>query len=432
MNHDHIGRLAWWVAAVVTLIVIAISGMALFQPLPPARFVLATGPPGGAYETAGKRYQELLAESGVRVELRPTQGAVENLTLLNDPASGVSAGFVQSGTTTAAASPALVSLGAMFEEPLWFFCRCETGAVPIQTLRGRTMSIGPEGSGTRALALEILAMNEIEPTQLTLLDLPPEQAAARLLDGSIDAAAILTTWETTFVRELLASPNVQLLGFPRADAYVALLPYLDKLTIPMGVGNLALNRPDHDVVVIGTKASLAARKSLHPALQYLLIEAAQRSGGTPGALTGPLTFPAALAIDLPLSDEARSYYKSGPTFLQRYLPFWLAELAGRLAVGLLPLVGVLYPMWSIAPKAYGWIMRRRIYLHYLELKVLELEVHGVKPGSVVPDLAQRLDSLERRVTDLRVPAPFSAEKFQLKSHIALVARILRERTGSGS
>jgi TRAP-type uncharacterized transport system substrate-binding protein len=427
MNLDNLGRWAWWIAAAITLIVIGTSSAVLFRPLPPRHFVLATGPAESPYEETGKRYRDLLAKEGIRVELRQTAGAVANLALLNDPHSGVSAGFVQSGTTSAAASPDLVSLGAVFEESLWFFCRCEASDLAFQGMNGRKVSIGPEGSGTRSLALKLIAMNGMDPARMTLLDLSPDEGTQRLLDGSIDAVAIQTTWGSPALTRLFGSAEIHLVGFPRADAYVALLPYLDKITVPMGVGNLGLNRPDRDVTIVGSKASLAVRKSLHPALQYLLIRAAQETGGQRTAFTAVGSFPSALAIDLPLSEEAGSFYKSGPTMFQRHLPFWLAELISRLVVGLLPIFGVLYPMWSLVPEAYNWFMRQRIDQHYHELKELEHEVGRVAAGVKRPDLLQRIEVLEQRVTELRVPTAFASAKYQLKAHVDLVSRALLKR-----
>jgi len=96
-----------------------------------------------------------------------------------------------------------------------------------------------------------------------------------------------------------------------------------------------------------------------------------------GIFKRPEQFPAP-EEDLPLSKEARQFYKSGDPFLQRYLPFWLAVLSGRLLMLLIPVVGMAYPLLRLAPTACGWGMRRRILRLYGELKIIELvfEAHG--------------------------------------------------------
>jgi TRAP-type uncharacterized transport system substrate-binding protein len=145
----------WRYFTIAALVVIFLgAGVLVVETLPPRTIVMATGAKGGANYEMGTRYQEILAEAGVTLKLRPTAGGLENLALLHDPQSGVSVGFIQGGTTSKNDSPHLESLGTVFYEPLWLFYRSEIGE-GIQALRGRRISIGPEGSGTRALALEL-------------------------------------------------------------------------------------------------------------------------------------------------------------------------------------------------------------------------------------------------------------------------------------
>ncbi len=97
-----------------------------------------------------ERYKTVLARDGVTLKLRPSNGAVQNIELLNDPKSGVDVAFAQAGTTSEAASPQLVSLGTIFYEALWFFCRCEVSGHGLADLTGTRISIGQSGSATRA------------------------------------------------------------------------------------------------------------------------------------------------------------------------------------------------------------------------------------------------------------------------------------------
>jgi hypothetical protein len=49
--------------------------------------------------------------------------------------------------------------------------------------------------------------------------------------------------ETPAVRQLLIAKGIDLAGIRRADAWVALYPYLNKLVLPAEVANMAENRP---------------------------------------------------------------------------------------------------------------------------------------------------------------------------------------------
>jgi TRAP-type uncharacterized transport system substrate-binding protein len=79
-------HLVKWFAAL--LLVVGMSWLALdyFVPAPPSKFAIATGARDQTYEAIGKRYRDILARSHVDVELRLTNGAADNIKLLNDPA----------------------------------------------------------------------------------------------------------------------------------------------------------------------------------------------------------------------------------------------------------------------------------------------------------------------------------------------------------
>jgi TRAP transporter TAXI family solute receptor len=411
------------VAAVLWAVIVAL------RPLPPRTVTMVTGPEGGAYYEVGKRYREILAHEGIHLRLLPTAGALENLARLRDPRSKVEVGFLQAGITSHKESPDIESLGTIFYEPLWFFHRSTYQGKGLEALRGRKISIGPEGSGTRALALELFARNGIDQSFAQFLSLTPQEAADQLLGNAIDAALMITSWESPVVRWLLADKDIELASFPRTDAYVALYPFLNKVVVPAGVGDLAKNRPPSDAVLFAPKASLVVRQDLHPAIQYLLLDAAQKIHSGPGLFHKAGQFPAAEAIDLPLSDEARDFYKSGRPFLQRHLPFWLAALIGRLVILLIPVAGVIYPLVRFLPALYGWGMRRRIFRLYRELRVLEKDLESRRPGQSGGDLTTRLERIEERANHLRMPVFYSNMLYTLRMHIVLVRERLKKLEG---
>jgi hypothetical protein len=287
----------------------------------------------------------------------------------------------------------------------------------VRDLLGKKLSIGPEGSGTRALAERLLALNGFDSDAGERLPLGTADSADALERGHIDAAAMVASWSTPSVRKLLASTDFELLDFPRADAYVALYPYLTQLTVPAGVGNMAANRPPSDVHVLALKASLIVRKDMDSALQYVLLDAAMQIHSDADIFQKASQFPAPEAGDLTVSANALEFYKTGRPFLQRYLPFRLAQLAGRLLIVLVPLVGIVYPLVRFAPALYGWSMRRRVFQLYGELELIEgdLEAH---PGDRA-SLLRRLDRLEARADHVRVPLAFAQILYHLRSHIGL-------------
>ena len=226
---------------------------------------------------------------------------------------------------------------------------------------------------------------------------------------------------------MLHAEGITLAHFPRADALIARIPVLNKRVLPAGVVDLARNVPPTDVVLVAPKASLAVRRDLHPALQYLLLRAASEIHATPSIFHRAGEFPALEAVDLPLADEAEQFHKRGSPFLQRHLPFWLAVLTERVALALVPMLGVLFPLLRGLPAVRAWYVQRRLALFYGELKLLDLEREDPGADSTGPDLIRKLDELEARVSRLRVPEEFAALVYGLRHHI----RLVRERLEPG-
>ena len=393
MTFEKYVRKYWRSLAAAATVAVLLGALAfVWASLPPRSIVMATGSVGGANYELGVRYQEILARQGVTLQLQPTAGSLDNLRRLRDSRAGVSFGFIQGGTTTRKESPELELLGTIFYEPLWLFRRAEVED-GSQGLRGRRISIGPEGSGGRALAQLILSRTKVDSIVGELSGWAPQVAAEKLIAGEIDAAFIVTGWESPVIQSLLATKGIEANSYHHTDAFVALFPYLHKLVLPAGVLDLAANRPPADIVLLAPKASLAVRADLHPALQYLLLDAAVQIHSQPGIFQKAGQFPAAEAIDLPLSGEAQRFYKSGRPFLQGYLPFWIATLVEQTLVVLIPLAALLYPAFKLLPQTYDWMMQRKITRLYDEIRSIEseMEVQGQELDAKV--LSAKLDRI---------------------------------------
>ena len=421
-------RLIAALVGVAVLGAVAWTAMTIGNPIPPRTVTMATGPEGSANEQFGERYRQILQRAGI--ELRPLRsaGGVENLALLRDPHSGVSVAILEGGLTSRDESPDLVSLGAISLEPLWIFIRgaSEQGTA-AQKVVGKRISIEPEGSATRVLARRFLALNGVDERNVELLGLTAEESAEALIHGEIDFAMMLTSWRSPAVQKLLVTDGIVLENHWRADAYVALFPTLNKVVLPAGVADLGKNIPPADVQLIAIEASLVVHGDLHPALQYLLLEAAAEVHGGPEVFHRAGRFPAPEAFDLPLSHQAQEFYKSGRPFVYRYLPLWLAGMAERLLILLIPLFTIVFPLVHFLPTAYAFFIQRRIFSLYGELKFLESEMAEAGTGKVDDDIAAAMADLAKRAQRLRVPLGYAQRLFILKSHIALAQEEIDKR-----
>ena len=411
------------------LLLIAASFWLAFQfvrPAPSDRLVISTGPEGGAYQGYARRYQEIISANRVTVELRPSSGSVENLQrLASDPT--VDAALIQSGVAEPGQRAGLVSLGSLYYEPLWIFYRDGAVLDRLAQLSGKRLAIGPEGSGVRKLALRLLSAHGIEKEPTTLLGLPIAEAPAAMSRGEVDAAFIVAGPDSAVVQELLRMDGVRLMSMAQAHTYTRLFPFLASVGLPRGVVDLVKDVPPQDTVLLAATANLVARKELHPALVSLLIQAALDVHGGAGLFHRAGEFPSATASEFTLSKEAERHFKSGPPFLQRYLPFWLAVFVERTVVLLVPLVVVLIPVMRFLPSLYSWQVKRRIYRWYGELKHLEEKLERSQDPARIPSFLAQLEDIEHRASKVKVPLAFAEDFYHLRVHIQLVRALINEQ-----
>ncbi len=418
-----------WMAATPVAIVLALAlvvTMFFIEPGPPRRIVMSTGAVDGGYHMFAQRYQEILARDGVTVELRPSAGSQENVSRLMDEKSAVEVGFFQGGSAFAANAPDLQSLGSIYYEPLWVFYR----GAPTRDfggLKGKRLAVGPEESGSRALALQLLAVNATVMPPTVLSAETGQEAADMLLRGTLDGVFLVAPADSPLVEKLVSAPGIRLLSLERAEAYTRRFPYLTKLTLPRGVYDFINDVPAQDVTLISPTANLLARNRLHPALAFLLMRAATEIHGSAGLLSGTGAFPAPLNSEFPMGSEARRYYKSGPPFLQRYLSYWVAVLVDRLWIILLPSLALLVPLTRVIPQVYRWRVRSRIYRWYARLKEVELELDEDPSPEKLKDMLGRLDDIERAVNRINTPLAYSDNLYLFKQNVDLVRARVRWR-----
>ena len=326
-------RLAVLVVALVAIVLWITTQ--LLQPGAPRRIVVASGNANGVYHRYAQRYVQLLARDGVTVHERMTEGAAENLRLLLDPKSGVDVAFLQGGLAKSPETDGLMMLASLYYEPFWIFYRGPVTLTDLRSLHGKRIAVGAPGSGTRALAQQMLELNGVadangigrDNTDIVATSGPDAVSALRA--GDIDAVLFVGGADTPAIQQALRDPAIKLMSLARADAYPRRFPFITKLTLPAGTIDFALGIPDHDVAMIGTKAMLAARDGLHPALINVLLDAAREIHGEQGYFEAAGEFPGIAKVDLRVSPDADQHKRFGPSVLYRYFPYSVAAFLER-------------------------------------------------------------------------------------------------------
>lgn len=420
-------RAAALCASVIIILVTVLAVYWFFHLAPPSSLVMTSGPEGSIFQRNAEEYRRILARSGVKLKILPSQGSLENLERLSDPSSGADIGFVQGGVAAGIKTDNLLSLGSLYSAPLLIFYRSTIPIDVLSQLSGKRLAIGLVGSGSHTLALALLAANGIEPGGVTVLeDLDAEEAANALIEGKVAAAFLMgESSPQQVIRTLVRTPGIRIYSFTQSDAYTRRMVYLQKLELPRGAIDFGTDSPSGDVNLVGPTVELIVRPGLHPALSDLLLEAAREVHGGAGLFKHKGEFPTPLEHEFMISPDALRFYKSGKSFLYRLLPFWLASLADRILVVIVPMVVVLIPALRSIPALYRWRIRLVMYRWYRELLGLERDLM-VRVPVKSDELLERLDHIERAVNKMKVPASFADQFYELRGHIGFVRERLKE------
>jgi len=404
------------------------------DPNPPQRVVLATGPDQSAYDEFGKRYAEALRRYGITVELMPSEGSSANLELLRSGQADL--GFVQGGTADIGYDDeeSIVSLGSLFVEPLWLFYREDAAqrlnsmstVANLAELRGWRVNVGTPGSGVPRLFSTLLDVNRIDTGQLKLSELEQTPATVAFLNGDLDALVFASAPESLMVQMLLQTPGIKLMDFAQSEAYSRRFGYLTPVVMPQGVVDLAADIPARDVRLVASTTSLLASAKTHPAILQLFAQTATGLHGRPGWFSRAREYPSLEHSEVPISPEAVRAIKSGPPFLQRYLPFWIANLIERMWLAMGLIIALALPLSRIVPPLYTFRIRSRVFRWYAELRDIEQRHESLNDDTATPvqELIDQLDTMERKVEKIVVPLSYTDELYALRNNIHLVRKKL--------
>lgn len=391
-----------------------------FNPAPPDHLVLSVGDDQTQIGSSLKHYQRILKADGVTLEIRPSSGPFDSLNALEDEKSKVSAAFVQDGLGSYDQQPDVESLGSLYYEPIWVFYRSKVEFTYLSQLMGEKISVGLAGHGTQVLTERLLKLSGLAPSEAELVNMSSAEAADALKKGKISVAILMLPPDSPIVHDLAIQKNIKLMDIAQAEAIARKDSAFHHLVLPRGALDLESDSPHKDTNLVASTTTLLVRGDLHPALGYLLLKAATEVHNPAGIFEKKGEFPNPKDDSFSLSKDAIQFYKSGGTFWQRYLPYWLAALFDRFILLAIPIIAFILPLFRTLPKIYSWRLRTKIYQRYGELKFIEMQIKSNATLAEREGYLKQINEIEERVDKMNMPKNFSDYVYALKGHIQFV------------
>lgn len=398
------------------------------DPAPPRRIVIATGNADLNYNAFAAVYGVFLKQEGITLETRTTSGDSENLRLLKDPESDVDIAFIQDGVAHAEGAGSLLSLGSLYYQPVWIFCRCKQETTHLSALKGKKIAIGYAGNGTHTLVSTLLTESGVTAHNSKLVEIGGEEASEALRKGKLDAAFFVDVPNSDIIRTLIEDKQLRLVSMDTAEAFSRKFSFLHHLVLPEGAMDLVNNIPAKDVHLVAPTATLVIKESVHPALVYLMMKVISQVHSGPGLFNTKDEFPSAKDTDFPMSTQALNFYRSGLPIIDKYLPFWAATFVNRTLIVILPLLALLIPLTKIVPMIYVWLVKRKLFRYYGELRYLDAQLREIKTPEDQRECLEKLNEIESKVVNVKLPVPFSQYAYELRAHIELVRSKLQHGT----
>jgi TRAP transporter TAXI family solute receptor len=422
-SHDTRFRaIAWIVGIVLTIVLIGVSARWLGGTPPPKKIVLATGQAGGVYDSFGREYAKRLSALGLKVELVNTAGSVDNFRRVIAGKADVA--FAQSGTYQVVTDleHKVTGLAAIYYEPLWIFVRRGIRIEDKIPYRTGSISVGPKGSGTEAVAKDILAEQGYDVASPAIVNLTSVDARRELIAGKLDAAFFVTSYRDPGIMELMRRKDLELTSFRREAAYTRKFRGLTPLRLPEGLLDLRDNIPPTNVTLLSPSALLIAQENINPRVVELVLKVAQAVHAPGSLIDPPLKFPTLEGMDVPVNEAAETYLTSGESFLSRNLPYQAHRWVLLAKLLLLPRVAIWVPALRLAPMIANWRKQRWIKRYYARLRDVEKRLATAHWPNELRDSITELEALREEVQTLsrKMPLQQQQDVYHWRLHVSLI------------
>ncbi len=420
------GYAAWLLFVVVVIAAFFITAKFLKPPIPKS-FNIATGRSDGAYYRYAKEYQKYLNKEGIKLNIVTTAGSVEALKLLDE--GKVDVAFVQGGTAQKYTNhPNLSSLASIFYEPLWvFYNKKLQGIEYLYDLKGKSISIGEKGSGTKALSQMLLKENDITDVNSHIKYLNSKESIKELIEGKIDALFMVVSPSSPNIKKLLNNKDIELFSFKRALAYKQKFLFLTSLTLGEGIMDLKHNIPSSDKTLLATTCTLVQNNKFNPELMKLLLKIAKKIHSKKTLFAPEGFFPNDKFTQIPMNDDAKIYLLKGDSFLEKIFPFRVAVTINRLIIFLIPLITLLLPFFKGIMPIYRWRTRHKIYKWYKLLKKIDNSIEELDKKDIIQTI-DKLKELQKEIKEqVDIPLSYMGEYYNLQLHIDLILKKLYDK-----
>jgi uncharacterized protein len=374
------------------------------------RASVLTGATGGYYHTLATRLADRAKRGHGTLSVISTAGSIENVSRLTSGQSRCTEMFalIQDGTPVSADTK-LELLGRLPEpESLLLLGRPGNAFHTFAGLRGASIGVGPQGSGTAFLMHQLFQDPDLRQLDVRLSYHELPEQARLVAQRKLDLAAVVMQEDAELLHKVIRQEGLDIVAPTDLQGLVARYPWLSLGRIPAGRYDLVRPIPaaDKQVARLNTLviASPCARRADRIALLMLL--GAELPGfvrANPPSSTGSATV-------LPLTRESHQFFLSGePAAADRYFPWLVNLLSPAYWVYLVMAVTILFNAMTLFSRFCLWRIdaaREKLETALKELvnpRLTHAQMRAVAADQMMgaPDRRAAAQSILDRLVELR-------------------------------
>lgn len=410
-------RVGRWLA--LTFVIVAVVSVALFVQRRGRVMTLriATGQRGGTFRPLG---EELAANINrehktLRASAVESSGSPFSVDMLEK--REVELALVSNNTQK---GEHVRLIAPLYPETLQVVVRGGASIATPKDLAGKRVAIGPVGSGTETIAIQVLDHFGIGRQGITAVNLPAMEAAAQIERAEIDAVFVVAGLRAPIVERLLSRDGISLLSLGAPDKMGGSLdgihidaPFLLPSVIPERTYG---EKPTEPVGTMSVKALLVARDDLEDDVVYDL---ARSLFSNKLRLASKEKLLSHLSEKFDPADSPYPLHPGADRYLRRNQPS-LFEQNTDFASLLVTLGAIL---WSGVSAFRAWRRRSqksRIEHYFADVAELSRKVHAAKGDEEYSTLLKTVNETEARaLTEL------AAERLEANDAFRVLQEALR-------
>ncbi len=398
-----------------------------------------------------KAIETHLAAYGVKLEYRFQKDAAEALELLEWATLNPEIDFVLH-PETGASPPADVtarfrSIGTIDRGLSYFYARDGVDVKNLRDLKGKKIIIwtSPEGKLEKPFAKkgfvpsiystdwilhQLFRAVAVTPENSTIINAWPKPITYDMeWDVMITSTAIPSVnSRSNQMRSEILNGKLKLANIRDIQALEKRTPY-ETYVLPESTLSVQANIPPGDMRFLSTYESAAVKKDLDPSLVLILSEALQKIVSSKLSRRAKNEFPnfATQGMFEPHPVAVR-FYREGKPFLATYVSPGFATFLMKLALVLIPLLTILWPITNLIPKIYAFYVKHKITRWYVDLELIDKSFE-LADAETRKQYLQTIEDIRQGIAEMRLPimhTHYVQELFAARAHVELIKRKINE------